>query len=312
MFSISVSLSAIKVLFLKFAQEELIESRALSFEVTSQLLQFGNGEIGGRQELSPIVDAIAELREGPSSQLIALLSIPDALSYWLAGEAEQVEIFKRELLDLSAFRGESVVESTAPLASDTDARERYLYIAVRECIITSFMKMFGSLRDSIELVVPQHLTHISCFGCTGLLSKPGTRIFLGGEHSEGVYSLWRDGMLLSRGAFGEQGQHITSCQSDDSDWIENFFEEMRSKTNSTINEVYIAGSVVGMSTIHRCLPGKAVTIPRWYMQEVRGHDAMAGIHRDIETGSFDDCLGLISLYDEQIVSGLYGRSAIGD
>ena len=311
-FSISISLSAIRVVFLRFTKAEIIESKVLTFGGMGDLFDFGHGDIKESDKLSSIVKTIVALCNGANRRVVVLLSIPDGLSYWFAGNAEEVERFRQEIVELSAVRDESVVESRSSLTSARYSERRYLYIAAREDIITKFMNMLNCLYDSIELIVPQHWAHISSFRCADLVSREGICLFLGGEYNEGTYSLWHDGRLIARGIYGDQRQDDSEYRPKGEGWMEAFFEECRAKANNVIDEVYVSGALGRVSSLPIDKVCRIVTNASLFAEDGPKRNSVHSIYPDICTGSFDDCLGLISLYDENVIEMLCGRTFRGD
>lgn len=310
--SISMSRSAIRVVFIRLAKAEILESKVLSFDGIGELFDIGHRDRKESDQLSSVVKRIVALCAGSHRRPVVLLSIPDDLSYWFAGNAEEVELFRQEIIELSAVREESVVESKASLISSRSSERRYLYIAAREDVIDKFMNVLDCLYDSIELIVPQHWAHIVSLRCADLVSRQGTRLFLGGEYNEGAYSLWRDGRLIARGIYGGQRRDISEYRSNDADWMEAFFEECWARVNNVIDEVYVSGVLGTASSIpigRSCRIVKNVSL---FPEDVLDRKSVQSTYSEICTGRFDDCFGLISLYDENVMKMLYGGTSCGD
>jgi hypothetical protein len=245
---------------------------------------------------------------------LVYMALPEEASYWCADMSSEVEKFGREIDELAAWGKQPVISSQIDLGGNGRTRDEKLYIAVRRRVIDGYLRFLSPLARDVRGIATQHLAQIQASSDGKGLYKNTPRIFLGGGRESTIFSLWSGSRLIQKerlraaASCGEDGNHNGFEGS-----IVRSVETIVEASNISPEEVFLCGIVEKQMIERFSQRSMHVEIPSWRRQRERKQMSLAQTDLDeVEKGLFDECIGLIGMYQRDLWQSLIRKMCDAD
>lgn len=284
------------------------------FSLPKRTIDNVSGTIVLSDDSKAVLEALVSFCMRDKYQRLVYMALPEEASYWCADIPTEVERFGREIDELAAWCKQPVISSQIDLGGNGRNSDEKLYIAVRRRVVDGYLRLLSPLVPYIHGIATQHLAQIQASSDGEGLYKNTPRIFLGGDKESAILSLWSGPRLL-------QKERLSAVASYGEDRSKRAFEEMIVRSVETIveasdislKEVFLCGLVEKQMIEQFSRRPMHIEIPSWRRKRegVRLSLAQTDVD-DVKRGVFDECIGLIGMYQRELWQPLTRRMCDAD